>query len=408
MLKKYKFHILMLLIMVAIAEGFSYLAFTMVLDKKDFIYKDMDGLRDRDDLKRFQGFVNRNYDALLGWEPPPNAHADKPGPTGVAWSLNTDERGVRINPGQTGPATISIYGDSFTFCDEVSDDQTWGHYLSQLTGTGVDNWGVGGYGTDQAFLRLKRNLPEQHTDIVVLAVFSENINRIMNNFRPFYSFSSGIKFGFKPMLYQQDGNWRWMPNPLQQTEPPQNMQPYRQAFDEARKTDFWYKHNQGRPKSQFPYSLALANAVYYYLFDNKINLYKVAEAKARMDHLIQEFVQLSRTENFKPVLLFIPQARDLYSFHKDGSYWYSDYIPHLRAMPDLQGMPIIDLLEHPFDAEKFNTIPFHYHASPYGNKVIADVMYEQLKPMLEELKQTASEQPEAAPIPAPAPATVEL
>ena len=402
MLKKYQFHLLMLLVLVAIAEGFSYLAFTMVLNKKEFIYKDMDSLRDSDDLKQLQGFIARNYDSLLGWEPPPNAHADKPGPTGVAWSLNTDARGVRINPGQPeqdGPATISIYGDSFTFCDEVSDDQTWGHYLSQLTDTGVDNWGVGGYGTDQAFLRLKRNLPEQHSDIVVLAVFSENINRIMNNFRPFYSFSSGIKFGFKPMLRQQDGNWRWMPNPLQLTEPPQDMQPYRQAFDKARKTDFWYKHNQGRPKSQFPYSLALAKTVYYYLFENKINLYKVPEAEARMDHLIKDFIALSRAGNFKPVLLFIPQARDLYTFFNDHTYWYSDYITHLRAMPELEGMPIIDLLEHPFDAEKFNTIPFHYHASPYGNKVVAEVVYEQIKPLLADLPPppTIPAQPRASP-----------
>jgi hypothetical protein len=54
------------------------------------------------------------------------------------------------------PCRINTYGNSFTQCQQVSDGETWQEYLAAHLGEPVRNYGVGGYGVYQAYLRLLR------------------------------------------------------------------------------------------------------------------------------------------------------------------------------------------------------------------------------------------------------------
>lgn len=58
-------------------------------------------------------------------------------------------------------ARINTYGDSFTHGDQVNDGETWQEYLAGHLGEPIRNFGVGGYGVYQAYLRMKR---EESTD----------------------------------------------------------------------------------------------------------------------------------------------------------------------------------------------------------------------------------------------------
>ncbi len=51
---------------------------------------------------------------------------------------------------------INTYGNSFTQCQQVSDGETWQEYLAGHLGEPIRNYGVGGYGVYQAYLRLLR------------------------------------------------------------------------------------------------------------------------------------------------------------------------------------------------------------------------------------------------------------
>ncbi len=51
---------------------------------------------------------------------------------------------------------INTYGNSFTQCQQVSDGETWQEYLAAHLGEPIRNYGVGGYGVYQAYLRLLR------------------------------------------------------------------------------------------------------------------------------------------------------------------------------------------------------------------------------------------------------------
>ena len=62
-----------------------------------------------------------------------------------------------------GRHRIVTLGDSYTFGDEVSDDETYSHYLERcLPDTEVMNFGLSGYGHDQMLLYLEQEGVKYH------------------------------------------------------------------------------------------------------------------------------------------------------------------------------------------------------------------------------------------------------
>jgi hypothetical protein len=88
--------------------------------------------------------------------------------------VNSNSKGLRGKTEyeydrQPGKHRILVLGDSFTFGDDVSDDETYAHCLeSLLPGTEVLNLGVAGYGQDQMLLYLKEEGVKYHPDVVIL------------------------------------------------------------------------------------------------------------------------------------------------------------------------------------------------------------------------------------------------
>jgi len=76
---------------------------------------------------------------------------------------------------------VAIVGDSFTFGLEVRYEETWGHQLELALGQGyqVLNFGVDGYGVDQAYLRYERDVLSWKPDIVILGLINDDLRRTM-------------------------------------------------------------------------------------------------------------------------------------------------------------------------------------------------------------------------------------
>ena len=51
---------------------------------------------------------------------------------------------------------ITTYGNSFTQCHQVNDGETWQEYLGAHLGEPIRNFGMGGFGVDQAYRRMVR------------------------------------------------------------------------------------------------------------------------------------------------------------------------------------------------------------------------------------------------------------
>jgi hypothetical protein len=73
------------------------------------------------------------------------------------------------------PCRINTYGDSFTQCAQVNDGETWQEILAAHMREPIRNFGVGGYGVYQAYLRSMRVEPtDLGAEYVVLNVWDDD------------------------------------------------------------------------------------------------------------------------------------------------------------------------------------------------------------------------------------------
>ena len=169
------------------------------------------------DDEYIEQFKSKAYSPILGWDNKPNTQRTQKNTAGLPWTATFDASGARTNSLFKYNTVISSYGDSHTLCAEVNDDETWQYYLSRKIEANVQNFGVGGYGTDQALLKLERNLKAGiQTPYVILGIHQENITRIVNTFRPFLRQRTRVKLGFKPRFVVENGNLKLIPNPMPQ------------------------------------------------------------------------------------------------------------------------------------------------------------------------------------------------
>jgi hypothetical protein len=82
------------------------------------------------------------------------------------------------------PCRINTYGNSFTQCHQVSDGESWQEYLAAHFGEPIRNFGVGGYGVYQAYLRmLRQEQTSAATEYVIFNVWSDDHRRSLYPWR---------------------------------------------------------------------------------------------------------------------------------------------------------------------------------------------------------------------------------
>lgn len=151
------------------------------------------------------------FDALLGWTWRPSSTDDD--------GLNTinalGARGPREYAPEpaAGRRRITTFGDSFTFGDEVAVEATFQWILEQrLPDTEVLNFGVSGYGTDQALLRF-RALGRMGAEVVCMGILLENIGRNVNRYRPMWNARTGICLTKPRFVLDETGALVLVPQP---------------------------------------------------------------------------------------------------------------------------------------------------------------------------------------------------
>ncbi len=150
------------------------------------------------------------YDSDLGWTSNPRTRCRKGRYVYDSAGIRTSS--VRRTPSrrpEPGVLRIGLFGDSFTHGDDVAHKDSWGHVLEQtLQQRGVRaevfNFGVGGYGIDQALLRWRKQGTGFGLDVVVLGFQSENILRNLNMLRVLYWWRTRLPFT-KPRFIERDG-----------------------------------------------------------------------------------------------------------------------------------------------------------------------------------------------------------
>lgn len=123
-----------------------------------------------------------------GWALAPGLRA-VPAFAGRTVSSNSQGlRGVREHdlPKPRGVRRILAFGDSFTFGEDVGDEETFCHRLGGLLpGVEVLNLGVRGYGHDQMLLYLREAAARYEPDLILLGYVTDDALRNLSGFRDF-------------------------------------------------------------------------------------------------------------------------------------------------------------------------------------------------------------------------------
>lgn len=114
------------------------------------------------------------YDPLLGWIP--NQGTRIVGRSTVTVGPDTLRvHGSRNQFAQRRP--ILAVGDSFTFGNDVNDDESWPAYLEQALSRTVLNGGVSGYGFDQTVLRAEMLTPKFDPELLIVGFIPDDLRR---------------------------------------------------------------------------------------------------------------------------------------------------------------------------------------------------------------------------------------
>lgn len=347
-----------------VSELFSYMAITQYINQRTpYLFYDIpDGV-----LEQYDDYMARRH-PLLGW-PSPTEYGGK----------RFDASGSRIVPAFPTPsnACVSLYGDSFTFSDEVDHEHAWGNVLSQLLGCRVANYGVGGYGADQAYLRFKHNKDE--APIVILTIYSENIQRHVNQLSMLRTGGKGIR-SFKPrFIINSNDELELVPLPTF------SRNEFEDVFANPKKHlphEYFLPDTFVGPRSlRFPYTVlalkSLANERIRTKLSGLPSFASFYSANHPSDGLhvttkiVEHFVRDAIARGKSPHVFILPTSSDINYYKEDNTWTYQPLIEQLEKRDIVIfniGKAILQQIG-PSDHCKLNTHPTtctgHYNEEGY-------------------------------------------
>lgn len=191
--RKLVFFAIYLAFLVVLVEGAARIAFRVPALASRLQVADGLGWR-RQWIKRHQDagsnfrFTFDLYDSTLGWKTRPNIR-DMPVYDHKILNTNSEGfRGTRDFPiaRESGKVRVLLLGDSFTFGETVSDDESYPFLLQQmLPRSEIMNFGVHGYAHDQMLMLFKDRGVAYKPDIVMLGFVSDDMGRNVVDFRDY-------------------------------------------------------------------------------------------------------------------------------------------------------------------------------------------------------------------------------
>lgn len=371
----------MILLTLAVIEGLSF-GGVMWLTKKGVFYKP-ERPHDRQEFsKAYQKYLAIR-DENLGWPSPSSFGKDEYDKSG--------SRMIPSFPDETNPC-VSLYGDSFTFGAEVTAEKTWSNVLSQLLGCRVSNFGVGGYGTDQAYLRFQLNAADS-SSTVILGYLVENIARNVNQYRLlFYFLPEQYMYGLKPrFILDEKGELKLIKLPkfseqefLEMTENPGQSLPY-EYFVPGGKFVNW--------APRFPYTAAILGFMNHNRFRARLSGKPRYAEFYNPDHssqalqvtvkILEAFQTEAKKRGKKSLVLIIPSGLEFRYYRKKGVWLYQTLVNELakREVEFLDAGPmILDRLQGR-DACDLFTNHCKGHFNEEGNRLLASILHSYLTPL---------------------------
>jgi lysophospholipase L1-like esterase len=303
---------------------------------------------------------------------------------------NRDIAGSRVTPAFPDPSAsrshISLYGDSFTWSSEVGDEHAWGNVLSRLLDRRVANYGVGGYGTDQAYLRFLHN-DDDEAEIVFLNHFTSDIMRNVTQFT--YLVFAGARFAFKPrFILDENENLQLVPIP---TFDPQEIPAV------IRRPERYLPHEYFAPggasgvrRARFPYILSALRSFRHFRIRAKLTGEPWYKEFYEKDHpsrglqvtaaILAAFTRTAAARSKIPIVTILPSGEDLLYFQKTGTWTYQNLLDELAAA-NIDVVNVGSRMMQRLDGRDPRALFFslHAHYNEEGYAMVALIAYEVLR-----------------------------
>lgn len=319
-------------------------------------------------------YVIRDED--LGWAIKPNGESGEY--TATSHGFRGPKNWATTSSILNGKIRISVYGDSFTHGDEVQFKDTWADQLQHLrTNLEVLNFGVPAYGTDQAFLRFRRDGRKFNAQFHILGIWNECLVRNLNVVR-FYLNPHGNLGNSKPRFVLASGNLAVVNSPVLS----------RQAFldtvlqrnvSPVVEHDYWYRDDE----QHFPFyyhlqtvraALSVYNAYHRREIRNRLYFDKEGEALKVTVAIAETFKNEVEALGSRAYVSIIPM-RDFLDAHGSGTF-------PLVEMLKARSIPVLDF--GPAFASKAKEVGVEAlylpggHLTALGNRLMAEEMNRKL------------------------------
>ena len=334
------------------------------------------------DINYFQ-----SWDGELGWSNQPNwtkvdksdfsINAKEKVTYGMA-VFNTDDKSSRICSYPSKIPDISFYGDSLCMCRNVNDVEAFSWYLGELRGTRISNYGVNGYGLDQALLLLQKNYQKDPSKTVVLALSSTTMANCCSVYGHYLE--PGNFFAIKPrfQLKKNEEELELIKNPLDSKQDLLKLNKYIKFFrSQDQHFSFWCKIRLNYFVHHLPRNIASRLGVNLTpkpsdIFNYKLNFWKSQEALFL--GMMTFFQKLSIQHEFKPIFLLQHQKRSLEYLRDKGQEelaWTSTLTKAKEKFPNITFLDEAEI----FNSSKYvDELYVHSYHSPKANRMIADYL----------------------------------
>ena len=305
-----------------------------------------------------------------------------------------------------GRLRVVTVGDSFTHGDSVALEDTWQREMERRrSDLEVVNLGVPGYGTDQAYLRWRRDGARLRPQLALLGIWPENICRNLNVVRFFFQPAGGLGFLSKPRFLLDGGRLQ----PI--TEPVLDGEPLLRALSDPGRVpvlahDYWAIADDLQPHAWQHVRLARVAATL-------LNLHHRRELRQRLYAgtdpagidvtvaIAEAFRRDAEARGAVPIVVVIPMV-DLLE-----RYPAEDSLPLVRSLR-AKDLEVVDLGPPMARQVRAHGVASCYaedrHLSAEGNRLLAGWLLDRLAPRLDQ-ERARQEADRAAPTSASAAST---
>ena len=333
------------------------------------------------DASKVWAAAGGNWDDELGWPSPRDAVAPPRDRTGAKYNSDFS---------QSNYPCASVYGASFVWGGEIPLADGWVEQLSRKLGCWVANYGVPGYGTDQAYVRFQR-MKQDQAPVTMLGFSPEHIMLNVNQYRGFMGYGpspTGIKGRF---ILDGEGRLEWIHRPrisekefVEFLRDPANLLPHEYLLPDT---------PDGPVTLRFPYTLTVARValmprlrVRFTGRPSWADFYRAGHRSgglALTAAIVEAFVREAERRDKRALIVVLPGASNFRAEAKFGQPEYAPLIAALAAknidvfdpspalLTALGQRSYCELYTAPADCEG--------HFGIEGSRIVADVIMAELR-----------------------------